>query len=369
MSNVLTDVLTSNPAVADALVDMSNIVRDQRLGGRGEADLGRLRRVWSALADLYNDASVRMFGVADESLLDRPGMFLDPTQRRTLHDEARSGLFLVTGKADAPLLQIAHETGLPIITRDKFVGHRREFPWLDGSDDAVLEPKVDRHGGVSLSPVALESRKDWQLSIKEEEDLLVQQGLKSHVGALDRLWSCPEPRCPRHDPKNAPYVLLPRGVGGRLVCDQHRLDMVDMGPRPRATQLKIMLDGKEWRRLTVSEDEPVTIGRSPGPGDLSEAMDEDALRGVSREHLCFEMGNELTVTDTSRNGTVLILRDGAHVDLHQASHPFTVRDRARIRPGLEIIRSGRRYPSELPNRRRGPELPGGDPPPAPTTLL
>ena len=35
-------------------------------------------------------------------------------------------------KADMPLLQIAEETGLPIITGDRFVGHRREFPWLDG---------------------------------------------------------------------------------------------------------------------------------------------------------------------------------------------------------------------------------------------
>lgn len=368
MLNVLTDVLTSHPDAADALVDMSNIVRDKRLGGRGDADLVRLRRVRSALADLYNDASVRVFGVADGSLLDRPGMFLDPAQRRTLRDEARNGLFLVEGKADIPLLQIADETGLPIITRDKFLGHRREFPWLNGSDDAVLEPQVDRHGGISLIPVVLESRESWRLSVKEEEDLLIQQGLRRRVEGLDRLWSCPEPRCPRHDPKNAPYVLLPRVVGGRLVCEQHGLDMVDMGPRPRVIQLKIMLHGEEWRRVTVSDSEPVTIGRSPGPGDLSGAMDEAALRGVSREHLRFEMDSDLTVTDTSRNGTALILKDGTRVDLHQASHPFTVRDRAQIRPGLEIIRSGRRYPPELRNRHRGPGPPAGDPP-APTMFL
>jgi hypothetical protein len=368
MLNSLTDVLTNSPAVADALVDMSNIVRDQRLGGHGEADLTRLRRVRSALADLYNDQSVRMFGVADQSLLERTGMFLDPTQRRTLRDEAGNGLFLVAGKADIPLLQIADETGLPIITRDKFDGHRREFPWLDGSDDAILEPRVDRRGTISLLPITLESRDDWRLSMKEEDDLLTQQGLKRHAEALDRLWSCPEPRCPRHDPKNAPYVLLPRAVGGKLVCDQHGLAMTDMGPRPRVIHLKIMLDGEEWRRLAVSEDEPVTIGRSPGLGDLSKAMDETALRGVSREHLRFEMGSGLTVTDTSRNGTVLILRDGRRIDLHQASHPFTVRDRAQIRAGLEIIRSGRRYPAELANRRRMTGPPGGEPP-APTTLL
>ena len=365
----MSDLLTNNLNSADALLDMSNVVRNTRLGGRGPADLVRLELVGEALADLYGAAEVAMFAVADSSLLTQSGLFLDPHQRRTLRDWAEEGLILVVGKADVPLLQIAEETGLPIITADRFGGHRREFPWLDGSDDAVLEPQADRHGGVSLQHVTLTHKTVWEMSVSEERDLLVQQGLSRRVEVLGRYWSCPQPRCPRHDPKNSSIVLLPRASGDRLVCDQHGLDMIDMGPKPRVAALKIMLDGKERHRFTVTQDEPVVVGRSAGPVDLSEFVDETILSGVSRAHLRLDLdSNRLTITDTSRNGTLLILQDGTRLDLRKATRPFTVGDRAQIHPSLEIIRSGRRYPSELSARRRTPRQSRSDPP-APTLSL
>lgn len=360
----MSDLLTNDPNWADALVDMSNIVRDTRLGGRGPADLVRLERVGQALAALYGAAKVAMFGVADNNLLTQPGLFLDPRQKRTLRGWAESGLILKAPKADVPLLQLAHETGLPIVTRDRFGGHRREFPWLDGSDDAVLEPHVDHHGEVSLRHLTLTPKTDWQMSVSEERDLLVQQGLSRRAEILDRYWSCPERRCPRHDPVASSFVLLPVAYGDRLVCDQHGLDMVDMGPRPRVAQLKIMRDGAERHRFTVTRRVPVIVGRTSGPGDLSPFLDETVLRGVSREHLRFDLDSDrLTVTDLSRNGTVLILRNGAKFSLRRATHSFVAGDRAQIYPGVEIIRSGRRYPAELPDRQQPPQPPSDPPPP------
>jgi hypothetical protein len=349
----MSNMLTNDPDRADALLDMSNVLRHTQLGGRGPADLVRLKLVGEALATLYGAAKIAMIGVADRSLLTRPGLFLDDRQRRTLRGWAESGLIHTAGKADIPLLQIADETHLPIITSDRFGGHRREFPWLDGRDDAVLEPRVDRGGHVYLGHVTLDRKAEWEMSVSEERDLLVQQGLVRRVEVLGRYWSCPEPRCPRNDPMNSPYVLLPLAIGGRLVCDQHHLDMVDMGPRPRVAQLKIMQNGREQRRFTVTQDEPLTVGRSPGPTDLSPFLDEIARSRVSRAHLRFDLGSDrLTVTDTSRNGTRLILRNGTSFYLHQATRPFGVGDRAQIHPSLEIIRSGRRYPSELSGPRR-----------------
>lgn len=360
----MSDLLTNDPNWADALLDLSNIVRDTRLGGRGPADLVRIERVGEALAALYGTTKVSMFGVADESLRTAPGLFLDPQQKRTLRGWTESKLILEAPKADVPLLQIAHETGLPIITRDHFVGHRREFPWLDGSDDAVLEPRVDHYGEVSLRHVTLTPTTEWQQSVSEERDLFVQQGLSQRTGILDRYWSCPEPRCPRHDPIGSPFVLLPVAHGDRLVCDQHRLDMVDKGPRPRVAQLKIMYDGRERNRFTVTRRGPVIVGRTPGPGDLSAFLDENILRGVSRTHLRFDLDSDrLIVTDLSRNGTVLILRNGTQLDLRKAAHSFIVGDRAQIHPGVEIIRSGRRYPAELPGRFQVPQPPREPPPP------
>ena len=230
----------------------------------------------------------------------------------------------------------------------------------------VLEPQVDQYGDVFLRHVTLTAKADWQMSVSEERDLLVQQGLSRRAEVLDRYWSCPEPRCPRHDPMVSSFVLLPVAHGDRLVCDQHGLDMVDIGPRPRVAQLKIMRDGRERHRFTVTQREPVVVGRAPGPGDLSPFLDETILRGVSRAHLRFDLDSDrLTVTDLSRNGTVLILRNGTQLDLRQAAHSFIVGDRAQIHPSVEIIRSGRRYPTELSDRRRITQPQPSDPP-APT---
>jgi hypothetical protein len=111
-------VLVGDPYQADALVDMSNVVRDATLGGHGPADLVRLERVGDALAGLYGTKAA-MFGVADTSLLARHDLFTDSRQRRLLREWEESGLILVEGKADVPLLRIAEETGLPVITRDR----------------------------------------------------------------------------------------------------------------------------------------------------------------------------------------------------------------------------------------------------------
>lgn len=345
---------------ADALVDLSNVLRDISLGGRGLADLVRLERVGAALAALYGSATAAMFAVADATLLARRDLFADPGQRRRLREWEESGLVHVAGKADIPLLRIAEETGLPIITRDRFGGHRREFPWLDGSDDAILEPYTGQRGQVALRHVTLHRLTEWDESVRQEQDLLVQQGLSQQVEVLGRYWGCPEPRCPRHDPVRARFVLLPVARGGRLVCDQHGLEMLDLGPRPRVAQLKIMVRGQERHRFSVVEGKLVTVGRSAADVDLRPFLDAAAAGQVSREHLRFSLDAErLRVADVSRYGSVLIRRDGSRLDFHQATHTFMVGDRAQLTDNLAITRSGRRYPSELP--RPWPRS-GGNPP-------
>lgn len=359
----MSDMLINDPNRADGLLDMSNVLRNTRLGGNGPADLVRLERVGEALAALYGATTITMFGVADRSLLTQSGLFLDRSQRRILQGWEESRLILVAGQADVPLLQMAEETGLPIITSDRFVGHRREFPWLNDSDDAVLEPQADRRGRTVLRHVTLTRKDEWEMSLSEERDLLRQQGLSRNVEVLGRYWSCPESRCPRYDAPHSPFVLLPLVQGNRLICDQHHLDMVDNGPRPRVAQLKIMQNGREQRRFTVVQDEPVIVGRFPGPSDLSPFLDENAGRAVSRAHLRFDLDcDRLTITDQSRNGTELFLRDGTHRFLHRATCPFTIGDRAQVHPSLEIIRSGRRYPSELAAQRRTRRPPPSEPP-------
>jgi hypothetical protein len=90
-------------------------------------------------------------------------------------------------------------------------------------------------------------------------------------------------------------------------------------------QLKLRRDGTVRRRITVAEGESLVVGR-------------------------------LTITDLSTNGTRLILQGGRRrLNLRHHTQPFTVGDEAVIVPGLEIVRSGRQYPSEL---RSPPRLSG-----------
>ena len=137
----MSGMLRNDPNVADALLDMSNVLRNTKLDRDSPADLVRLVLVGQALAALYGAAKIAMFGVADRSLLTRSGLFPDPGQRRTLRDWADAGLILVAGKADIPLLQIAAETGLErhrfTVTEDeplfagRFPGPTDLSPFLD----------------------------------------------------------------------------------------------------------------------------------------------------------------------------------------------------------------------------------------------
>ena len=358
------DMLTNDPNRADALLDMSNVLRNSQLGGRGPAELIRLERVGEALANLYGAAKIAMFGIADRSLLTQSDLFLDRWQRRTLRDWERSGLILVAGKADVPLLQAAHETGLPIITGDRFVGHRREFPWLDGSDDAILEPQASRYGDVSLRHVTLTRRDEWEISRSEERDLLKQQGLTRHVKVLGRYWSCPN-RAARGTIRRAArscFCRWRRATASSAISTSSTWWTRDLGRGwPSSRSCRTAGNGIASPSFRTNPD---IAGRFPGPADLSPFLDETTWRGVSRSHLRFDLDAEgLTVTDVSLNGTWLFLRDGTRLNLRHATHPFTVGDRAQIQPSLEIIRSGRRYPSELSADRLAARQLASEPPP------
>jgi hypothetical protein len=72
----------------------------------------------------------------------------------------------------------------------------------------------------------------------------------------------------------------------------------------------------------VTEAAPVSVGRSPEePGGIGIglALDERGLRWVSRSHVRFELrGTALQATDTSTNGTGVLLRTGPGEGLRRA---------------------------------------------------
>jgi hypothetical protein len=92
------------------------------------------------------------------------------------------------------------------------------------------------------------------------------------------------------------------------------MPLKDYGVRPRAVALAIRVRGVGWHRFVVTEADPVVVGRAPEDEDgigIGLALDEEGLRWVSRSHVRFELrGNTVQVSDTSTNGTSLLLRGG-----------------------------------------------------------
>jgi hypothetical protein len=89
----MSDILINDPNRADALLDMSNVLRNKRLGGRGPADLARLERVGEALANAFRLlilAAVEPLREEDEELglrtmlITAPRRFLSPPTQEAL---------------------------------------------------------------------------------------------------------------------------------------------------------------------------------------------------------------------------------------------------------------------------------------------
>ena len=155
--------LTMNMDEAEFLLDLSNVVRSRRADGSQTASLHRLSRLLEALGGYTHDPQVRVYAVADQSLLSSR-LFASQRERQSLRAWRDARLLEVVADADVRLLELAEATGLRIVSGDRFRGHRDAFPWLQGSTEHVIEPVVDRAGGVTFRPRDLGVVAPWEIS-------------------------------------------------------------------------------------------------------------------------------------------------------------------------------------------------------------
>src|SRR6266545_2474805 len=128
-----------------------------------------------------------------------------------------------------------------------------------------------------------------------------------------------------------------RGAGPPVALPRARLRELRRARRPRAGPVRaapggarapearepaaagavtvvVRVKGVAWHRFVVTEAAPVAVGRAPDePGGvgIGLALDEQGLRWVSRSHVRFDLrGTALQVTDTSTNGTSVLVRSG-----------------------------------------------------------
>ena len=137
----------------------------------------------------------------------------------------------------------------------------------------------------------------------------------SGIGAalMAREWRCVEPDCPAFGRYRRIGQPIPRMRAGVPACPRHGEAVKDVGPRPVAYAVSVVVDDLARRRFVVSGDRPVVVGRDPGdPDDIAvgEWLHEAAAAWIAERHVRLEVRDcVLVVTDTSENGTLVWKRD------------------------------------------------------------
>ena len=358
--------LTTDPTLADLIIDISNIVRDRRLGGSEPASLLRLSRAIQAYARFVENPAVLAYGIADRSLINDQHPLLRAPDHQRLKRWHRQGKVEVQKVADERVLELAHLTGIPVMSNDTFRDHRDVHPWIQGDTNSFVAPKRDETGRVVIELRRMGHLTSWRVSRYAERKRLTDQRLADHGrhirrDILDRLWSCTVGDCVMFGDDTALAQPVPQLRRNAPHCPLHYVALSDRGGRPPTASVKIDRAGKAIGDFLVIEGVDVVVGRDPGPGGYSLAAltAEPVPLEVSRRHLRFTIdGQLLLVEDLSRNGTAVNTRHG-HRTLRPGETFHLTLGAAIDLPGrLRLRRSGRMFPHEL--RAHRPSAPQTD---------
>lgn len=358
--------LTVSAGQADYLVDLSNVVRNTSIGERGPRRLSRLHLVIQALRRLTGDRCVSVYLIADTSLLGGHREFADPAEVRRLRRWVAKNLVEQVDDADERILEIAGMTGMRVITSDYYVDHRIEHRWIQGNTWQFLKPERETDDRVRLVPLDMGMRSPAEISCRVEEAVLKKQGLLGRgrtplTEVLSRAWRCPERRCSLYDTRRGERVLPPRMRRGVPTCELHGLPLLDDGPRAGTAQIKAVIEGECVGRYTLDEGSSAAVGRNPGPAGipLHTLLPEGVAARVSRTHVVVSAGSGVvTVRDVSTYGTRMRTcgrrgRMGPWRRLApRTEQRFRPGDEVELAPGVLLVRSGRRFPAELPDAWR-----------------
>ena len=307
--------LSTDPALARAVVDLAEVVRYADLDGGRPANMLRLGLVVDALGRLVAEENAPVYVVAPRPLLSDAD--LTSNERMVVRRWADDGLVeVVPTDSEERALEVAELLGLPVLTRSRCEAYRDRHPWV-GESGRLWAP-VAGQGGPVLVPQAGKA----QLPATSEP---------SAVGArlLARIWRCPEANCASFGDagdSDSPFADMRRFTNpvaqpppslrtGAPSCPRHETRLKDAGERPAAEVLSVRIGGVVRKRFVVATGSPVMVGRAPENGGvmLGQWLTEDARKWISRSHVRFELsGGELIAQDVSTNGTGL--RPGGSMD-------------------------------------------------------
>jgi hypothetical protein len=170
----------------------------------------------------------------------------------------------------------------------------------------------------------------------------------SGVGAalMAREWRCKEPDCPAFGRFRRIGQPVPRMRAGIPACPRHGEAVKDIGPRPPAFAVAVVVEDLARRRFVVSAEHTVVVGREPAdPDDISVGawLHEAAAAWIAKEHVKLAVADgRLMVTDTSDNGTLIWKRSAPEIKeeterLYHKSYKLDGWDSIELYTGVELV--------------------------------
>lgn len=365
--------LTTDITLAQAVVDVDEVVRCVELDEGRQVNLVRLGMVVDALGRYLADAGAVLYPVAKRSLLSEPGF--TSKERMVLSRWADDGVIEVVPETGDRIAEISDLTGFPVITVRGLNQYKSEYLWLADSPERVLRlyPKagaavlVPDGQDVSATPapvvvgtasvasqtssvvatflsrgsssVSTTQIARWRLAARTEPSGM-GEALLSHT------WRCNEPECSVFGRERANGQGVPRVVGGVACCPRHGGALTETGNRPTAFAVAVVVDDLPRLRFAVTEHQSVTVGREPtGEHDIAVAewLHSPAAQWISAQHLRLSVRDgALVVADISKNGTTLWQRSDEHDHGHarrlvQAEQSLGEWDSAELYTGVELV--------------------------------
>ena len=271
----------------DAVVDVSNVCWSPQL-----PPVGQRMPLWHRL-DLVLDAWRELHGsdtrftlVADESLL----RALDNgTEYLRLRD---TGELATRPVADSLILELALERGLHVLSRDHYVDHRVDHPWIESSPEK-FHCWSTTDGLVRIEPLDIVPRSAQTVSQAIEVKGLWRTRLDSknprHRKILGTRWKCANTLCVQAAQWQDQLLIWPAVTpNGRALCPSCNQRLIGLGPRDPLYEA--VVEHRETReeimRFPLEVNTPVIIGRGAELKGINLAMGQNAaVLQVSRKHL------------------------------------------------------------------------------------
>jgi hypothetical protein len=365
----------------DAVVDVSNVCWSPQL-----PPVGRRRPSWDRLG-LVADAWRRQYGsgarlhlVADESLM---RALDDAGELRKL---AARGEVMTSVVADSVILPMARDRELHVITRDHYIDHRIEHPWIERSPGRFHGWETT-DGEVQIAPLGITPVSAQEVSLAREIKDLKRTRLdpknQVHRRILHTRWKCGNTSCSLAATWQDQLLVWPLvSPSGEAMCPSCDQPLASLGPRAQLHEIVVAVRGDgpeaEIMRFPLETDVPVIVGRGQGIKGIDLTMNplaenraeayRDAVLKVSRLHLLLRL-EEVSAVNWRLAAIDLASTNGTEVERWAGtgflpSRPVTsdketflsARDRLVLGGAVQLRLSGRRYNAELAGPAPEPRL-------------